>query len=362
MQQLADFALYLNCFIFAITLFNLLTVRVVSHRDSQLISNSVSILIPLRNESSNVSGVLHSALNQRDIKDFEVLALDDNSTDDTYQQLNEITAPNLKILSGQQLPDGWLGKNYACYQLAQHSNGDYLVFVDADVRLDFTAIASSIHLMQTLKWDFISPYPRQIAISFLERLAQPLLQWSWFASLPLRLAEILQKPSMVVANGQFLIIKREPYFAINGHQAVRQEVLDDLELGRTLVRKGFRGGVAVGSKVAECRMYNNSTELIQGYTKSQWRAFANPMGAALVIALLLLTSVLPLIYGLSGSLTGWLGYFAIVSTRLLVAAKTRSTISTALLHPLSALLWSYLIINSWIAKRRGALVWRGRSL
>lgn len=362
MQLLSELALYFNYFILAVTALNLVTVRAVKPTKAKNINSLVSILIPMRNESANVSGVLHTALSQEGLSQCEVLVLNDNSSDDTYQQLNEWAAPNLTILQGQQLPDGWLGKNYACYQLAHKSNGEYLVFIDADVRLDSKAVASSIHLMQRLNWDFISPYPRQIAISFLERLSQPLLQWSWFASLPLRLAETLRKPSMVVTNGQFLIIKRAAYLASDGHRSVRNEVLDDLELGRTLVRNGFHGGVADGSKVAECRMYNNSTELIQGYTKSQWRAFANPLGAVFVIALLLFTSVLPFILGLSGYLTGWIGYFVIVATRLLVAAKTRSVISSALLHPLSALLWSYLIINSWIAKSQGKLAWRGRSL
>jgi glycosyltransferase involved in cell wall biosynthesis len=255
-----------------------------------------------------------------------------------------------------------LGKNFACHQLASHANGEYLVFVDADVRLAPTAIAAALQSMRKWSWDFISPYPRQIAITFLERLTQPLLQWSWFASLPLRLAELLQKPSMVVANGQFFAINRRAYFESGGHEAIKTHVLDDLELGRSMVRQGFRGGVAEASALAECRMYSNSRELIEGYTKSQWRAFGNPFGALIVSAILFLLSIYPFVMGLTGNISGWMGYFAIALSRALVGVKTRSVVSSALLHPISTALWIYLILLSWIRKSRGQLLWRGRQL
>ena len=125
-----------------------------------------------------------------------------------------------------------------------------------------------------------------------------------------------------------------------------------------MVGSGFRGGVAEASVIAECRMYTNSKELIAGYTKSQWRAFRNPLGAAIASALLILTSILPVAFGLAGSLLGWINYFALVATRLLVAIRTRSTVSNALLHPISAALWIYLIASrgceSLGANSRGA--------
>lgn len=366
MQSLALALLLLNLFLLTLTFLNVFTVRKVNFRfkNTKLasIDEKVSILIPLRNESQNVDGLMSSVLNQSNLSDFEVIALDDNSIDQTLFKLQDFSASNLKILSGKDLPQGWLGKNFACHQLAGAASGEYLVFIDADVRLNPDAIAQSIHLMRKLHWEFISPYPRQIAISFLERLAQPLLQWSWFVSLPLRLAERLQKPSMIVANGQFLIIKKRAYINSGGHEVVKSEVLDDMELARALIRSGAQGGVADGSQVAECRMYSNSSELIEGYSKSQWRAFGSPVGALAVCALIFATSVLPFALGLSGNLFGWYGYFAIVLSRLLVAAKTKSVISSATLHPISALLWIYLIINSWVKKWQGSLTWRGRNL
>jgi glycosyltransferase involved in cell wall biosynthesis len=362
MQNLATLLLILNLIILAITLINVISVRVVKNDKSNAILEHISILVPLRNESKNVLGVLNSLVNQGSLINYEILVLDDHSTDDTSDLVLSLEAPNLRLIRGAELPEGWLGKTFACHQLAKSAQGDYLVFVDADVRLQPDAIVNTLNLMRKLGWSFISPYPRQIAKSFLERVAQPLLQWSWFATLPLRLAEKTSRPSMIVANGQFLIVQRDAYLKSGGHESIKNEVLDDMELARALVRHNFKGGVADGSKVAECRMYTNGRELIEGYSKSQWRAFGNPWGASAVVTLLFSTSVLPILLGLAGEVLGWYGYFVLVMSRLLVAFKTNSVLSSASLHPISALFWIYLIIISWIRKWRGQLTWRERRI
>lgn len=341
---------------------NLLLVRRVLAENLESLTSSVSILLPLRNEAENVHGVIESLLNQNHLNDYEVIALNDGSDDGTGEILRSISDPRFSYIDGEQLPSGWLGKNFACHQLASQSRGEILVFVDADVRLHPWAVSSSIHAMNRWKWSFISPYPRQIAISLIERITQPLLQWSWFSTLPLRLAEKLQKPSMIVANGQFLIVTKAAYIKSGGHEAVKSDVLDDLELARSLIKSGFRGHVAEASSVAECRMYSRTKELFEGYSKSQWRAFRNPLGSFIAAFLLILTSIYPLLSGLSGNVNGWFGYFAVVGTRILVGVKTRSTLSTAFLHPLSAALWIFLIALSWYRKITGTLKWRGRTV
>jgi hypothetical protein len=159
-----------------------------------------------------------------------------------------------------------------------------------------------------------------------------------------------------------MVIKRKAYFDCDGHRGVKAEVLDDLFLARKLVRAGARGGVADGSGVSYCRMYSSASQLIAGYAKSQWSAFVNPLGALLAITLLTLTSIFPLVAGLLGDLSGWYLYFAIVITRVLSGIKTRTLPSASLLHPLSALIWIYLITISWIKKYQGELSWRGRKL
>lgn len=362
MGLIFQLSLYFIVFVTCIAIFNLLSTRTIRPSKGDGIRESISILVPLRNEAENVNGVIHSLINQQGLHDFEVIALDDASTDRTRELLNDISDSRLSVIDGAELPEGWLGKNFACHQLALRAHGEILVFVDADVRLSPYAVNNSIHAMRKWRWSFISPYPRQIAITFVERLAQPLLQWSWFATLPLRIAELASRPSMVVANGQFLIMTRAAYLQSGGHEAIKSEVLDDLELARSMIRSGFRGNVAEASAIAECRMYASASELLEGYAKSQWKAFGNPVGAVIASLILFMTCILPICVGVSGDIRGWYGYFAIALTRILVGLRTRSTLSSALLHPISAGLWIYLIVLSWIRKANGTLVWRGRSL
>ena len=362
MTFLLDVSALLIAIMLLLAVFNFFTLRVVPSKNSASIDQSVSILIPMRNEAENVTELMTLLKGQSYLSNFEIIALDDSSSDNTKELLLGVSQNNLKVISGRQLEQGWLGKNYACYQLAMAARGEYLVFLDADVRLDPEAVASTIESMRAWNWDFISAYPRQIALTFLERLTQPLLQWSWFTTLPLRISEKWLRPSTIVANGQSMVIKRQAYFDCDGHKGVKAEVLDDLFLARNLVRAGAKGGVADGSRVSYCRMYSSASQLIEGYTKSQWSAFINPLGALLAIALLTLTSIFPFVAGLAGELSGWYLYFAIVMTRVLSGVKTRTIPSASLLHPLSALIWIYLITLSWIRKYQGKLSWRGRKL
>jgi glycosyltransferase involved in cell wall biosynthesis len=335
-----------------ITVVNVINMRVVGLRGATTVSETIDVLIPMRDEEENVEACLKSVLNSELLEASQVYVLDDGSSDSTGQLIGEF---KVNKLTGTPLPSGWLGKVWACHNLAQNGSGKYLVFMDADVRLHPYAIASSITRMNKFGWDFISPYPRQIAGSFLEKLIQPLLQWSWLASVPLRLAEKFPNRSMTIANGQFFIVKRSAYEKSGGHAEISGEVLDDLELARLLVSHGFRGGVADGSAVASCRMYKSNAQLIDGYTKSLWKAFGGQLGTVVAILLLFFTGISP-----------YLGIGAPASfiflSRVLAAIKTRSNPAYAFLHPISIVLLIYLITLSSIRKSRGTLTWRGREL
>jgi glycosyltransferase involved in cell wall biosynthesis len=341
----------------ALTLFNALTIRVVKNTALK-VNDSVSILIPMRNEEENVSGCINSIISQSGLKDCEIITLNDHSEDATATLL--ATFPNIKNLTGKSLPDGWLGKSWACQQLADASTGEYLVFIDADVRLSDNAIASAISKMG--KWDFISPYPKQIANGFVQRLFQPLLQWSWLASVPLIISQKLRIKSMAVANGQFLVIKKSAYLKSGGHESIKSEVLDDIMLARQLLASGFAGGVAEASQVAICQMYKTSAELVNGYRKSLWNAFGSLLGTFVAIIFLLLSSVAPFIAALFGSKIGLVSFGLIVLSRVISSIRTGSIPNTALLHPLAIVFLISLIIYSWIGKLTNTLTWRDRKL
>jgi glycosyltransferase involved in cell wall biosynthesis len=343
------------------SLFNFFTARSVRSNRTP-VSESVALLIPMRNEIENAEGVLSAAFAQVQLDNFKIRVLDDESSDGTAEVLKIVKDYRFETIPATPLPEGWLGKNYALQQLANRSSEEFLVFLDADVRLEKSAIADTIALLKKEGWDYISPYPRQIASTPIAKLVQPLLQWSWFASLPLRLIERSKSPRTVVANGQLFIVRNSHYQRAGGHQAIKGEVIDDMELARLLRKSGAIGSVVDGSKIASCEMYKDSDSLIAGYSKSQWRAFGGTPGALVAISILFFSSIYPAISAIQGESWGLYGYLALIISRLLAAARTKSTIFSAPLHPLAIAIWIGLIIRSTFLKRMGRLEWRGRAI
>lgn len=323
---------------------------------------TVSVLIPVRDEEEHVIPCLAAVLGQRGVPELEVLVLDDGSRDRTRQLIATIDDPRLRLLAGSgDPPQGWLGKSWACQQLADAATGEVLVFLDADVTLASSGLAATVAMLTSL--DLVSPYPQQQAVSFLERLVQPLLQWTWLTFLPLRLAETSPRPSLAAANGQLIAIRRAAYDRAGGHAAVRGEVIEDVALLRAVKRSGGRGTVVDGTAVATCRMYDGPRALADGYTKSLWSAFGSPAGATAVMGALVILYVLPPVAGLRGSKAGIVGYAAGVAGRAVSARRTGGRAwPDAFLHPFSVLALAGLTARSVRGKRRGTLTWRGRAL
>jgi hypothetical protein len=192
---------------------------------------------------------------------------------------------------------------------------------------------------------------------------QPLLQWSWLTTLPLRLAERSSRPSLTAASGQFVVVRRDALERAGGFAAVRTAVLDDIALVRAIKASGGRGGVVDGTALATCRMYEGWAQLREGYRKSLWAAFGSAPRASGVLGLLGLTYVLPPLAALRGSRVGALGYAAGVTSRLIAARRTGGrAFPDALAHPLSVGVFGYLTVTSLIARRRGELRWKGRPI
>jgi hypothetical protein len=328
-------------------------------------SERVSVLLPVRDEADRVAPCLRALLAQRGVADLEILVLDDESSDPTAEVVRRVAGadPRVRLLPGDPLPRGWLGKAHACAELAAVARGAVLVFVDADVVLTPHAVAAAVALLRSSGLDLVSPYPRQLALSAGERLVQPLLQWSWLTTLPVRLAETSRRPALSAANGQFVVVDRAAYDRAGGHAAVRGEVLEDLALLRALKRSGGRGVVVDGTRLARCRMYDGWGELRDGYTKSLWAAFGSPAGAAAVVVGLGLAYVLPPLAALRGSRVGLVGYAAGVAGRAVVARRVGGRAwPDALAHPVSVVAFGGLVTRSWWHRRRGRLRWKGRLL
>lgn len=354
-------AFLLNSALLALAIINFATIR--RPHPAREISSSVAILLPVRNEEENIERILKELQAQESLRDFVVVVIDDGSTDRTHQIAHSYAGDFCRLIKATELPPGWIGKVNAldCGLRELGENlPDYIVSIDADVSFTTTAIAQAIATIEDTELDFISPYPRQIALTWSERLIQPLLQWSWMSTLLLRGAEKIPHHSTVVCNGQFLVMRTSSLIAAGGFQSVSHAVLDDIELGRSFVRAGFKGAVINGAEIAATRMYSGFKEIRAGYGKSLHRAFGGLLGSLVAATLFLVTAILPALFALTGDIFAIAALVAIIFTRVISAEISKSRIRDSFLHPLSALLFLYLLYFSWA--HRSQAQWKGRSL
>ena len=335
------------------------------------ISEPISILIPARNEESTIAQAVLTACAQQGLKDFEVIVLDDDSHDRTAEIVNQLALHDSRIQlirSDEQVPSDWMGKQFACHRLSQIARGSVLVFVDADVELAPHAVAACVELLRSESLALVAPYPKQHAVGLLERLVQPLVVWSWVATLPVGIAERSLRPSLSAANGQLLVLDTKAYQQAGGHASVRDIVLEDIALMRSLKKSGARCATVNGAHLAECRMYESTQDVITGYTKSLWSAFGSPAGSIAVGALLAATYIAPAA-GMVASpkkstrAIGTIGYSAGVLSRALVAQRTANPVlPDSLAHPVSIATFIGLTALSWSRHLRGKNTWKGRVL
>jgi hypothetical protein len=319
----------------------------------------VAVLLPLRDEAGRVTPCLESLLAQRGVPNLSIHVLDDGSADGTADVVRAVAGSRVRLITGGSLPEGWLGKPNACRQLADDAgDADVLIFVDADVVLAPDAIAGAVTLLRETGVTLLSPYPRIVGAG---RLVQPILQWSWLTFLPLRLMERSPRPSLAAAGGQWLVVDRAGYHRAGGHAAVRDDILEDIGLARAVKRSGGRIALADGSRLAVCDMYATWRDLADGYGKSLWASFGSASGAAAVVLLLLLLYAVPPLFLVSpwpvvAAVACLLG----VAGRMVSAAATGGRLLDAFTHPVSVILFAWLVARSFHLRRRGRLSWRGR--
>lgn len=343
---------------FLIATFNFFTIR--RPRNDDAVLNSATVIVPMRNEAENVSECIAALADQSSVPNLKFLIINDSSTDETGALIVSAIAEDKRftIIDSPNLAHGWLGKVGALQSGYEEAESEFIVTIDADVRLHHHALARALNQIKDLELDFISPYPRQIMGSFAEKMVQPLLHWSWMSTVVLRVAEKFPLHSTAIANGQFFIVRKSALDEINGFATVKDQILDDIEIARSLIAAGFRGIVTEGSTLASTRMYSSFSEIKSGYGKSLWQAFGGRFGSIVAISFIFLTGIAPIIFALNGYIIGVIAYLLTVLTRELSALRSRSNPTYAFLHPISCALLIFLILYSW--KRRGQISWKGR--
>lgn len=348
-----------------VALYNALTAPRLERAGEPADAPPVSVLVPARDEAENLRGMLPLLLRQA-YPDYEVLVLDDRSHDDTAAVARALAADDarLRLLPGEPLPAGWLGKNWACHQLARAARGELLLFCDADVFARPDALPRTVALLRRERADAVTAIPRQIFSGWAEAAVIPLvLHLPVLALLPLRLVGRLPSPSLSMANGQWLAFRREAYDAVGGHAAVRGEVVEDVALGRRVKAAGLRLVAAVAPGPLAVHMYTGLSEVREGFRKNLYPLLGGrPPGFAAAMLCALLALVYPWAAALAGERSALLPLALLAALRALGALTFRHGWRSVLLHPAGSLLAPAIALGSFRAHRRGALRWKGRDL
>jgi glycosyltransferase involved in cell wall biosynthesis len=321
----------------------------------------VSVVIPARNEEASLGTCLQSLIAQTGV-DFEIIVVDDNSTDRT----REIAAsfPKVKVIEAAPLPSGWTGKNNAVATGARQARGQWLLFTDADTVHELGSLARALSEAQQNEVELLSYSPEQIAVTFWE-----------LATLPVVFAELARQypPSKVsdpsspvaAANGQYILVRRDTYNAIGGHAAVAGDILEDVALARAVKSSGHKIRFRYAADAVRTRMYRNFAQLSEGWTKNLALLFPHPGWLALKSLLWWAFPWTVVCLKLAGVLADPEWYKVIVGAFLLLILRIRRANFPLKMNILGVLfgmpMFAYLLVRSKRAHASGSVPWKGRT-
>ena len=355
----------------------------------------ISVCVPARNEERNIGRCVESLLGQ-DYPNFEVIVLDDRSTDRTPEILRNLLiesdglpstlkqqAASLQIIPGADLPSGWAGKPYALFQAASAAHGlpeAWLCFVDADTFLSSNALSACYAKAIETRADMFTIMTFQILGSFWEKVVMPIVMTALSVGFsPRKVNDPNRKDA--IANGQFILIKHSVYDAIGGHEIVRDKIAEDKAIAEQVKWNGYRLVVANGNSVARTRMYTSLPEMWEGWTKNIFLGLSDRpslrilgvFGAFLlsVTALILpLWPLLGIVWYVQGG--GWLALSVILQSLLFwsIVIYARAWVAVglgispwyALTLPLGAALFAAMMfMSTWKVLSGRGVTWKGRT-
>jgi len=319
----------------------------------------VSVLIPVRNEAHNLPSLL-SDIKNLDYPHLEVVVCNDHSTDNTVEilKMNLADWPVLDYFDSKPLPEGWMGKNFACYQLAQRASGDWLLFLDADVRLSQDALSRAVEDARRKGVSLLSVFPQQIMKTKGERQTVPVMNWILLSMLPLVAVRLPCFSSLAAANGQFMLFEAAAYRRHEWHQQVWNQNVDDIIIARIMKRQKHSIVVLTGDDDVLCRMYTTREEAIQGFARNMHHFFG---GHRLWMTLFVTLAWIRMPFFAMAGLWGFLAasVLIVLVMKMGVAVVSRQPIKMALFFQF-AHLWSMTRKAIAILRSRKRVIWKGR--
>ncbi|MBN2664541.1 MAG: glycosyltransferase [Bacteroidales bacterium] len=236
----------------------------------------ISILIPARNEEKNISNILNNILAQN-YKNFEVIVFNDMSEDNTKNIVENFTKTDsrIKLINSQKLPEGWLGKNNACFEMSKVAKGDYFLFLDADITIGDDVIFNTLNHIKFYKLNLLSIFPKQIMKTNGEWLTVPLMNYILLTLLPLIFVRKSWFSSHSAANGQFMLFDAKTYKEINPHKIMKNQKVEDIKIARYYKKNKFKVACLSAKEGLACRMYNNFNDAVLGFSKNIKMFFGN---------------------------------------------------------------------------------------
>ena len=323
----------------------------------------VSIIVPARDEERSIERSVRGFLAQ-DYPAFEVIVVDDRSSDSTGPILDGIAAQDarLVVVHGEEPPPGWLGKPWALHQGSLRAKGELLLFVDADIDYAPQALRAGVEHIAASDAAMVFLFTNFETHGFWEAAMMPSIPMTPFL-LPLWLGERFPLTWLAIGGGTGNLIRREEYDAVGGHEALRDAVVDDVGLAQHVRRNGHKTEIARTERLVSVRMYHGLGEIVRGFTKNIFAVF----GRSYLLALFFVTGtlvfhLLPFFLALTGDPIAFAVVALIIVTRLVFFASLGYPLwSALLLHPLTTVVWVWILLRSvWIVGIRRNLTWRGR--
>ncbi len=327
----------------------------------------VSIIVPARNEEAALETCLDSLIRQTGAN-FEIIVVDDHSTDRTREIANSFSQQNLRTIEAASLPHGWTGKNNALTSGSAIAGGEWLLFTDADTIHEPGSLTRAVREAENKGAALLSYSPRQIVKSFWEKAVMPVI----FAELaftfrPSRVSD--PRSPAAAANGQYILITREAYDAVGGHAALSGTLLEDVALARAVKSSGRKIFFRYAADAVSTRMYRNFAQLREGWTKNLTLLFPSSTRLATVRALEFVLIVASLAISIANAARGrWQPALAAAILGLFLYATFRARIRKAhfawdanLIAFVGLPLFSYLLLRSKKKHAKGAVEWKGRT-